>query len=140
VWWEWALWELVSARACLVLVHVLYCVESDEAKRRTARARLFNVLKEAYEEGVIQTRPTALLSRFTISGAMDGLKPAQIVVESTVEDPLVKRKIIGEIERVVSPRALIGSNTSAIPLTELQSAPRTRAHCGPALGRAGAYH
>lgn len=110
-----------SISACLLGAgHVLHCVESDPAKRRTARSRLFNILKEAYKEGIIRTRPDALISRFTISGTMDGLEPAQVIVESTVEDPAIKRRIIGEIERVVSPRALIGSNTSAIPLKELQ--------------------
>lgn len=107
-------------RGLLGAGHVLHCVESDLAKRRTARARLFNILKEAYEEGVIRTKPAELISRFTVSATMDGLKPAQVIVESTVEDPVIKRKIIGKFERVVSPQTIIGSNTSAIPLTELQ--------------------
>ncbi len=110
-----------SISACLLGAgHLLYCVESDPAKRRTARTRLFNILKEAHEEGVIEASPSELLSRFTISDTMAGLKQAHVVVESTIEDPAIKRRIIGDIERVVSPKALIGSNTSAIPLTDLQ--------------------
>lgn len=110
-----------SISACLLSAgHLLYCVESDPAKRRTARHRLFNILKEAHEEGVIQASPSELLSRFTISAKMTGLKQAQVVVESTVEDSAIKRRIIADIEQVVSPQTLIGSNTSAIPLTDLQ--------------------
>jgi 3-hydroxybutyryl-CoA dehydrogenase len=52
------------------------------------------------------------------------LKSAEIVVESTVEDLAVKQEIIASIENVVGRSALIGSNTSAIPVTQLQQLAR----------------
>jgi 3-hydroxybutyryl-CoA dehydrogenase len=61
-----------------------------------------------------------LIERVTISSEFAGLKGAEVVIESTVEDLLTKRLVIGEVEKVVTRTTLIGSNTSAIPVTDLQ--------------------
>lgn len=45
------------------------------------------------------------------------------VIESVVEDPGIKQAVFDEIEAVVGAEVPIGSNTSAIPITQLQ-APR----------------
>jgi len=110
-----------SISACLLLAgHRLYCVESDPAKLRTASKRLLKLLKDAQVQGVVNASPSTLIKRVTISSEFVGLKAAEIVIESTVEDLPIKRQVIGEIERVVSSNTLIGSNTSAIPVTDLQ--------------------
>lgn len=111
-----------SIGACLLMAgHSLRCIESDPAKLRTARNRLRRELRDAHAKGLVNFAPDALLKHAVISATMADLKGAQIVVESTVEDLAVKRKVIAEIERAVSTRALIGSNTSAIPITDLQA-------------------
>jgi 3-hydroxybutyryl-CoA dehydrogenase len=110
-----------SICACLLAAgHRLHCVESDPARIRTARRRLLAVLKEAASHGLIKESLSSVLERFTVSSTFDGLKDAKIVVESTVESLSIKRRVIKEIEKVVSSRTLIGSNTSSIPITELQ--------------------
>ena len=50
--------------------------------------------------------------------------PADLVVEAIVEDAEAKRKLFAAIEKVVSPSAIITSNTSSIPITQLASALR----------------
>lgn len=110
-----------SISTCLLAAgHSLHCVESDPAKLRTARARLLKLLVDAKKQGAIRENPSTLLERVTISADILDLKAAEVVVESTVEDPAVKRQVIRQIEEAVSPTALIGSNTSAIPVTDLQ--------------------
>lgn len=110
-----------SISACLLAAgHSLHCIESNPAKLRTARSRLSKLLKDAQAEGVITTTPTTLLQRFTASDEISDLKDAEIVIESTVEDLAVKRQVISDIEQVVSGKTLIGSNTSAIPVIDLQ--------------------
>jgi 3-hydroxybutyryl-CoA dehydrogenase len=69
----------------------------------------------------MRENPSALIGRVAMSADIADLKTAKIVVESTVEDITVKRQVINEIEKAVSAKALIGSNTSAIPVTDLQS-------------------
>lgn len=110
-----------SITACLLRAgHRLVCVESNPAKLRTAHKTLLKLLKDAQAEGLVAEPPSDLIKKVTISSEFFGLKDAEIVIESTVEDLTTKRQVIADIERVVAAKALIGSNTSAIPVTDLQ--------------------
>jgi 3-hydroxybutyryl-CoA dehydrogenase len=110
-----------SISACLLGAgHRLVCVETDPARLLTARKRLLALLREAQAEGLLSAAASTLIQRATFSSEFTGLKDAEIVVESTVEDLLIKRQVIAKIEAVVPAKALIGSNTSAIPVTDLQ--------------------
>lgn len=110
-----------SIAACLLGAgHRLACVEADPAKLRTAPKRLRELLKDAWKRRLISATPDSLMKRATISGDFAVLKGAGIVVESTIESIDVKRQVIRNIEVTASAGALIGSNTSAIPVTLLQ--------------------
>jgi 3-hydroxybutyryl-CoA dehydrogenase len=110
-----------SISACLLGAgHRICCVEANPAKRRTAPDRLIASLEEAHSQGLIKTSPALLMKRVTVSGNFVNLRTASVVVESTVEDLAVKRQVIASVEKVVSSSTLIGSNTSAIPVGELQ--------------------
>lgn len=109
-----------SITACLLGAgHRVSCVESDPAKLRTAAQRLFRLLRDASKQGLVLD-PASLMKRVAISGEFSGLAQAKVVIESTVEDLAIKRRVIQDIEAVVSSKTLIGCNTSAIPVTELQ--------------------
>ena len=111
-----------SISACLLAAgHSLQCIESEPTKLRTARTRLLKLLVDAQKQGAIRENPSTLIQRVRISADMLDLKAAEVVIESTVENPVVKRQVIRQIEEAVSAKALIGSNTSAIPVTDLQS-------------------
>jgi len=65
------------------------------------------------------------------AGALGGLKPCRFVIESVKEDLALKRRIYDELEAAVSPRAVIASNTSSLPITLLQTG---RRHPGRFIG------
>ena len=76
-----------SISACLLGAgHSLHCVETNAAERRSARARLLKLLTHAAAEGAMRENPSTLIGRVAISADIADLKPAEIVVESTVED------------------------------------------------------
>lgn len=111
-----------SISVCLLIAgHRLVCIDSNPAKLRTARSRLLKLLKEAHGKGLLTASPSMLIQRVAVSSEFLGLKHAKLIIESTVEDLAIKRNVIAEIEKVVPKSALIGSNTSAIPVTGLQS-------------------
>lgn len=58
--------------------------------------------------------------RFIPTTDLRSLAGCELVIESVVEDAAVKRSVLDQIERVVTPEALVATNTSAIPITELQ--------------------
>lgn len=110
-----------SIAGCLVLAgHRLVCVDVDQAKTRSAPDRLLELLEDASRHRSLRAKPTALLKRVTVSTDFSILADAGVVIESTIEDLALKRDVISAVEKAVSARTLIGSNTSAIPVTELQ--------------------
>jgi 3-hydroxybutyryl-CoA dehydrogenase len=110
-----------SIAACLLVAgHEVRGVEPDPEKRRTVRKRLLELLHGSQAEGLLQESPMDALSRFFVSRSFRLLAGAEIVVESTVENVAVKRSVIQKIEKVVSASTLVATNTSAIPVTDLQ--------------------
>jgi 3-hydroxybutyryl-CoA dehydrogenase len=52
----------------------------------------------------------------------EGLRLADLMVEAVVESAPVKEEIFREADRVLSPEAILASNTSSIPITSLGAA------------------
>jgi 3-hydroxybutyryl-CoA dehydrogenase len=110
-----------SIAACLLIAgHEVHGVDSDIERRRTVRQRLLELLQGSQAEGLLRKPVEEVLSRFSVSRSFSSLAGAVIVIESTVENIAVKRSVMQKIEKVVSARTLIATNTSAIPVTELQ--------------------
>lgn len=61
----------------------------------------------------------ALLDRITPTADNADLAGVDTVVEAVFESPELKKKVFGEIEPLVAPDALLGSNTSTLPITAL---------------------
>ena len=59
-----------------------------------------------------------------VSGTTDytGFGSADLVIEAVFEDLQVKHQVLREIEAVVSPRCIVASNTSTIPIARIASA------------------
>jgi 3-hydroxyacyl-CoA dehydrogenase/enoyl-CoA hydratase/3-hydroxybutyryl-CoA epimerase len=75
---------------------------------------------KALERGrTTQERSDALLARITPTGDAADLKGVDFVVEAVFESVELKHKVFQEIEDIVEPNALLGSNTSTLPITGL---------------------
>jgi 3-hydroxyacyl-CoA dehydrogenase/enoyl-CoA hydratase/3-hydroxybutyryl-CoA epimerase len=61
----------------------------------------------------------ALLARITPTNKAEDAEGADLVIEAVFEDPKVKEQVFGEIEPHLAPDALLGSNTSTLPITGL---------------------
>jgi len=53
---------------------------------------------------------------------VDGLVPADLMVEAVVEDVAVKVDVFGRADQVLPPEAILASNTSSIPIGSLAAA------------------
>jgi 3-hydroxyacyl-CoA dehydrogenase/enoyl-CoA hydratase/3-hydroxybutyryl-CoA epimerase len=63
----------------------------------------------------------ALLARITPTADAADLKGCDLVIEAVFEDPALKKKVFAEIIDMVDPDALLCSNTSTLPITDLAS-------------------
>lgn len=66
-----------------------------------------------------EEKSKALLDRITPTGDAADLKGVDFVIEAVFENQELKHKVFQEIEDIVEPNALLGSNTSTLPITGL---------------------
>ena len=67
-----------------------------------------------------------VLDRITATDSVQQLAGCDLVVEAVFENAELKRQVFGEVESVLAPDALLGSNTSTLPITELAEGVRRR--------------
>jgi 3-hydroxyacyl-CoA dehydrogenase/enoyl-CoA hydratase/3-hydroxybutyryl-CoA epimerase len=80
--------------------------------------------RQLVDKGVDKGRSTreqadALLARITPTADAADSAGADLVIEAVFEDPAVKARVFAEIEPHVADGALLGSNTSTLPITDL---------------------
>ena len=103
----------------------------DEALER-GKAKLFKKVDKGGEKGAFKPHEVeAIKSHVTFTSDYGRLKGADLVVEAATEDLPLKRKIFGQVEDLVSPQAILTSNSSHLEperiFSELQH--KSRALC-----------
>lgn len=98
-------------------------VDHRQSNLDTASDRIENVLKLLNQEGVVSLEPNEVLDAITFTLDTEaGVADADIVLESTSEDLEIKQEILQEIATAAPEDALLASNTSGIPITDLGKA------------------
>lgn len=111
----------MSIIACLLAAgHPVTAITRSVAKHKHARRHILALLKQMVKQGILQRDPSKVIQKLIISEDFSSLRDSQIVIESIIEDLAIKRVALAQIEEVVSPETVIGSNTSAIPVSTLQ--------------------
>lgn len=106
----------VSAKAGFEVV--LKDVELEAAQRGKGYSE--KIEAKALERGkTTQERSDALLARITPTADAADFAGVDFVIEAVFESVELKHKVFQEIEDIVEPNALLGSNTSTLPITEL---------------------
>ncbi|MBV8992884.1 MAG: enoyl-CoA hydratase/isomerase family protein, partial [Pseudonocardiales bacterium] len=72
-------------------------------------------------QSTVQARDE-LLARITPTADVADLRGCDLVIEAVFEDPALKQKVFTEVCDVLAPDALLCSNTSTLPITDLASA------------------
>jgi 3-hydroxybutyryl-CoA dehydrogenase len=100
--------------------HPVLLYDAFDGAAAKGRERIARDLAKLVERGKMQSATVArLLERLTIASSLEDLAPAGLVVEAIVEDLDVKRKLFADLEKIVSPQALLATNTSSISVTAI---------------------
>ncbi|NCU04839.1 MAG: 3-hydroxyacyl-CoA dehydrogenase family protein [Chitinophagaceae bacterium] len=111
-----------SIATCLLAAgHPVISLVKNIETADEARIRIGNFLAQLKDEGRLQEEPAAVLQRFIITDNAADLAGLELVLESITENVNEKKELFKQLEEVLSPTAIIGSNTSAIPVSILQS-------------------
>jgi 3-hydroxybutyryl-CoA dehydrogenase len=110
-----------SIATCLLAAgHPVVGIDVSKKQLGGARRKIGLMLRQMKREGLLKADPLKTIQRLTLSADYASLRESALVIESTVEDIEIKREVFRKIESIVSPAAIIGSNTSAIPISVFQ--------------------
>ncbi len=106
----------VCARAGMEVVLKDVSLASAEKGKDYSRT----LLDKAVSRGK-STRQAAdeILARIIPTDTMAQAKGADLLIEAVFEDPTLKHQVYAEVEPLLAPDALLGSNTSTLPITKL---------------------
>lgn len=109
----------VSAKSGIDVV--LKDVTAEAAER--GKSYSVKLVDKAVARGTMtREKGDELLARILPTALADDAEGADLVIEAVFEDPSVKHKVFAEIEPVLAADALLGSNTSTLPIAGLAEA------------------
>lgn len=110
-----------SIATCILAAgHEVTSLVLSISEAKTAQQRIFDFLSELSAEGLLAGDPEEIIKKITITDDVSLFAGHEVVIESITESVDAKKDIYRQLETVLSPTAIIGSNTSAIPVTILQ--------------------
>lgn len=111
-----------SIATCILAAgHEVTSLVKHDSEAGPARTRILGFLTELHAEGLLREAPETAVSRISITTEIGELAGHEIVIESITEDLEAKKALYSALEAVVTSTAIIGSNTSAIPVSVLQA-------------------
>src|SRR6185312_17295159 len=103
----------VSARNGMEVVLKDVSIEAAEKGKGYSQ----KLLAKAGERGKLaQEKADEVLARITPTDDYADLAGCDLVVEAVFEKMSLKHDVFGELEKIVAPDALLGSNTSTLPI------------------------
>lgn len=110
-----------SITACLLMAeHNVVAVAPVSVDLLHAETRIKEHLKKSQEEGLTTKSADSYFKHLAITEDYSELRDCKLVIECTLENLDIKKTVYAKIESVISPQAILVSNTSAIPISILQ--------------------
>jgi enoyl-CoA hydratase/3-hydroxyacyl-CoA dehydrogenase len=100
----------------------LYVVDIVQKPLENAQKRIEGYIQKAIErKKMTEEKSRAVGTNINYSMDYGEIKEADLVIEAATENLEIKRKIFAQVEEIVSPEAIITSNTSSIPAERIFS-------------------
>ncbi|MEQ6333243.1 3-hydroxyacyl-CoA dehydrogenase NAD-binding domain-containing protein [Sphingobium sp. MK2] len=96
--------------------------DRDIAYAEKGKAHVETVLKKRLGKGMTPEKMAATLARVTPTADYADLAGADFVIEAVFEDVAIKAEVTKQVEAVLGPDVIFGSNTSTLPITKLAAA------------------
>ena len=111
------------AQVAAVAGHDVVLRDVTDAALDRARAAVEKSLARFAAKGKItEADAGAALARITTTTDLDAVASADVVVEAAFESLEVKTAVFAELDRICQADAVLGTNTSAIPITRIAAA------------------
>ncbi|GAA5221696.1 3-hydroxyacyl-CoA dehydrogenase family protein [Membranihabitans marinus] len=100
--------------------HQVVGIDRELIKVNAVQEQIKINLTQLRSEGLLETEVDNIMSNFQFATKLEGLVHCDLIVETITENLEIKIQLLTELESIVSPAVVIGSNTSAIPVSLLQ--------------------
>lgn len=105
--------------------HDVLCFDEKAGAAATGIAAVVDALEKLAAKGRLSEPTLADIRRRTsICRSLSDLAQCDVVVEAVIEDLAVKRALFANLEQIVSPQAILATNTSSLGVAEIASACR----------------
>ncbi|KAB2333162.1 3-hydroxybutyryl-CoA dehydrogenase [Cytobacillus depressus] len=81
-----------------------------------------NLSRQVEKERMTLEQMEEILSKLTPSTDLHDAKEVDLVIEAAVENMEIKTKIFSQLDEIAPPHAILASNTSSLPITEIAAA------------------
>ncbi len=106
-------------QACAQAGHQVVAVDASEAMREKGLNAIQRSLAKMGEGGKLRETKEAILARIEISDNLSRAADADLVIEAISEDLEIKQNLFRELSQICSPAAVLATNTSSLPITEI---------------------
>jgi 3-hydroxybutyryl-CoA dehydrogenase len=90
-----------------------------DAQLEKARGTIRKSLAKLQEKGKLAESPDAVFGRIKTTTRFEELKPVDFLIEAATENREVKFKLFRDLDAMLAPEAILASNTSSIPITDI---------------------
>lgn len=109
-----------SISTCLLIAGHKVTVFDPIQEKSVGEKRIYDHFTVAHEKGLTVKSPDEYLKNLVFASDYNDFKSCQLIIETVKEDESIKAAVFKAIDAVVSPQAMITTNTSAIPISTLQ--------------------
>jgi 3-hydroxybutyryl-CoA dehydrogenase len=81
-----------------------------------------NLSRQVEKERMTAQQMEEILNNLTPSTALTDAKEVDLIIEAAVENMEIKTKIFGQLDEIAPAHAILASNTSSLPITEIAAA------------------
>jgi len=110
------------AQVCAQAGHTVRLIDLDSAQLTKAQKSIAWSVTKFVEKKRVEGTVDEILGRVSFGASLDGVTGADMVIEAVYEDAKVKKDVWSTLDGLCDAGAILGSNTSTIPITLLASA------------------
>ncbi|MFC3039639.1 3-hydroxybutyryl-CoA dehydrogenase [Virgibacillus xinjiangensis] len=95
---------------------------SEEALEKGTKGIEKQLARSVAKERITENEKKETLSRLSTSTQLEDAGSCDMVIEAVVENMDVKTKVFGDLDTIAPAHAILASNTSSLPITEIAAA------------------